>query len=488
MADYGLTNQGFVVKRLDDILTESRQTAAQIFQDLVGPEDVVDTSDSSTLGRFINLFSISEAQLWELGQLLYSSFDPNSATGVALDNLVQYGGIQRQPPTYSNTTALFTGDNGTEVPLDSIIGSAVHPNTFRVASPVTLTPSLVSGIGVIVNSVQNSTIYSVTYTVNSGTSSNTVTYTSDSTATEAEILAGLNSLITSAHPLLNSEIVGGVLQITKDEIFQPSDFTVSSNLIIETVTKTGQLIAEEVGPVQAQANTLNVIKTPTIGWDSVTNPIAVSEGSFIETDEELRLRFRNTKFERSSNIMDSLYSALISLDGVESVNVYENDTSVEDVNGLPPHSFTVVILGGSSEEIAQTIWRNKPMGIGSNGDTFVDVTDSQGFTQRVYFERPDPITIYIDMEIEYDEQYPADGAEQIKSAIIEYAKENFSVGEDIIYTRLYTPINSVPGFQVNSLTLGTSPNPVGMSNIPIAFNEIGSFESVNINVTAIETP
>ena len=488
MADYGLTDQGFVVKRLEDILTASRETAAEIFQDLVGPNDVVDTSDSTTIGRFINLFSISESQLWELGQLLYSSFDPNSATGIALDNLVQYGGIQRQPPTYSNATGIFTGDNGTTVPLDSVVGSTVHPNDFRVSSPVTLNPSLASGIGVIVNSVQNNTVYSITYTVNSGTSSNTAIYTSDGTATEAEILAGLNSIITSAHPLLQSQVVGGVLTVNKAEIFQPSDFSVTSNLIIQTVTKTGQLIAEEVGPVEAQANTLNVIKTPVIGWDSVTNPLAVSEGSFTETDEELRLRFRNTKFERSSNIMDSLYSALISLDGVESVTVYENDTDVVDPNGLPPHSFTVVILGGVSESIAETIWRNKPMGIPSNGDTYVDITDSQGFTQRIYFERPDPVTIYIDIDINYDEQYPADGAEQIKSAIIDYAKTYFGVGEDIIYSRLYTPINSVPGFQVNDLSIGTSPAPTGKVNIPINFNEIGSFESININITATENP
>lgn len=486
MADFGLTPQGFVLKRLQDILADSRQRASEIFQDLVEPGDVVDTSDSSTIGRFINLFSVPSAELWELAQMVDASFDPNSATGKALDNIVAYGGIQRQDPTYSNTTALFTGETGTVIPINSIVGSNVHPNTFRVSAPVNLTPNLASGVGVTVSVVQDTTDYSITYASASGTSSNTITYSSDSDATEAEILAGLNSLIMSAHPLLQSTVEGEVLNIRMVEIFQPSVFSTSPNLTITTVTKTGQLVAEEVGPKEAQANTLNVIKTPVIGWDSVTNPVAVSEGSFVETDEQLRTRFRNTKFERSSNIMDSLYSALVSIPGVENVAVYENDTDIVDANGLSPHSFMAVVLGGEAITIAEAIWKNKPMGIRPNGDTYVDITDSQGFQQRVRFERPDPVTIYIEVEVEYNELYPADGDAQIRSAIIEYAKANFGVGQDIVYSRLYTPINSVPGHEVKSLYIGTSPNPTDEDTIPIPFDSIGSFESVNINVISNE--
>lgn len=486
MADYGLLPQGFILKRLQDILADSREDAAEIFQDLVGPDDVVDTSDSSTLGRMINLLSVPVSELWETAQLVNSAFDPNSATGIALDNLVQYSGIQRQAPTYSNATAIFTGDTGTTIPINSIVGSTVHPNTFRSSSPVVLNPTSAVGVSISVQTVQNEADYTISYTINSGVSTNTVTYTSDVDATENEILSGLQSVITSSHPLLVSTISNGFLEIEKAEIFQASDFSVSSNLLIEQVSKTGTLIAEEVGPLQAEANSLNVIKTPVLGWDTVTNPLSASLGNFTETDDQLRLRFRNTKFERSSNIMDSLYSALISLDGVESVTVYENDTDVVDPNGLPPHSFTPVVLGGDSEEIAETIWRNKPMGIGSNGNTSVDIIDSQGFTRAIDFERPSPVTIYVTMDIQYNEEYPADGADQIRSAIIEYARENFGVGEDIIWSRLYTPINSIPGHQVDSLFIGISPSPTDEDNIDIGFNEIGSFQSVNIIVNATE--
>lgn len=478
---FGVSNAGFELKRLQDILAEDRLRAVPIFQDLLLPGDILDTSDSSTLGRLINLFAPSSAVTWEQLQLVYSSFDPNTAVGIPLDNLVQYGGINRLPPSYSTVTALFTGSNGISIPSSSVIGSNSHPNTFITSGTVALTPIGASGITVDVDTVADNTDYTVTYSVSS-VSNNTVEYTSGTGETLQDILDGLQTEINSAHPLLVVSIVGTSLVINKDNIFQTSTFSVSSNLVINSISKLGNLTSELVGDISAEANSLNVIKTPVFGWDSVTNPLAASEGRLTETDEELRLRFRNTKFERSSNIMDSLYSALLSLPSVESVAVYDNDTDSVDMNGLPAHSFTAVVLGGEAEDIANTIWRNKPVGITANGNTSVSIIDSQGFSRIINFEIPSPVTIYIKIDLDTDELFPADGSNQIKSAIIQYAKDNFSVGDDIVYSRLYTPINSVPGHSINSLFIGTSPSPAGTSNIPIAFDEIGSFESINIDI------
>ena len=55
MANFGLTPQGFILKRLSDILAEQRQIAIEKFQDLVPVGEVVDVSDSSLLGRLIAL-------------------------------------------------------------------------------------------------------------------------------------------------------------------------------------------------------------------------------------------------------------------------------------------------------------------------------------------------------------------------------------------------------------------------------------------------
>jgi len=126
------------------------------------------------------------------------------------------------------------------------------------------------------------------------------------------------------------------------------------------------------------------------------------------------------------------------------------------------------------------------MGIKSQGNTIIPITDTQGFLHNIGFERPTPVVVYISMTLSLNPeapiQFPSDGADQIRAAIQTYASENFGVGKDVAFSRLYTPINSVPGFFVDSLFIGTSPSPLGTNNIPINFSEISSFESVNITI------
>lgn len=481
---FGISDEGFTLKRLNDILTEQRARAVQLFQDLVEQGDIVDTSDSSILGRLISLDSVGDADLWEVAQQSWNALDPNSATGISLDNIAQYGGIARFPASASTATALFAGDNGTLISGGSVVRSADN-NEFSVSGSVALSPSQAAGITLSVSVVANATLYTLTYTAGI-TGSNTISYTSSGAATALEIVTGIKALIDASHPLLTASLVGSTLVVDTADVFQASTFSTSSNLAITKAKKIGQLVAVEVGVINQDANTITEIVTPVLGWDSVTNPLDASPGRLVETDEELRLRFRNTKLERSSNILDSLYSALLNIDGVQELAIYENDTSVTDSNGVLPHSFLPVILGGSSQIIADTIWQNKPMGIASQGNTVVPITDSQGFLHNIGFERPTPVTIYIDMVLslnpEAPVQFPSDGADQIRAAIQTYASENFGVGKDVIFSRLFTPINTIPGHQIDSLFIGTTPSPVGTSNITIGFADISSFESININI------
>lgn len=484
MANYGITDQGFTLKRLQDILNEQRQKAEELFQDLVASGEIVDTSTSTSLGRLIALDAPGDADLWEVAQQSWNALDPNSATGISLDNIAQYGGIARFPASASTATALFAGDNGTLIAGGSVVRSADN-NEFSVSGSVALSPSQAAGVTVSVTVVANSTLYTLTYTAGI-TGSNTISYTSDATATALEIVTGIKTIIDLSHPLLKASLVGSTLVVDTADVFQSSTFSTSSNLAITKVKKIGQLVAVEVGDINQDANTINQIVTPVLGWDSVTNPLAASPGRLVETDEELRLRFRNTKLERSSNILDSLYSAILNIDGVQELAIYENDTSITNSNGVLPHSFLPVILGGSSQIIADTIWQNKPMGIASQGNTVVPITDSQGFLHNIGFERPTPVTIYVRMVLslnpEAPVQFPSDGADQIRAAIQSYASQNFGVGKDVIYSRIFTPINTIPGHQIDSLFIGTTPSPVGTSNITIGFADISSFEAININI------
>src|SRR5690606_5453849 len=121
----GISDQGFTIKRMTEILSDLRAEATSLFQDLVEPGDQVDTSNSSALGRLVALVTPSLADLWEVAQADYQAFDPNSATGIALDNLVALGGITRQEQTYSTAQVIISGDNGTLVSSGLTVGSSI---------------------------------------------------------------------------------------------------------------------------------------------------------------------------------------------------------------------------------------------------------------------------------------------------------------------------------------------------------------------------
>src|SRR5690606_24282016 len=215
--------------------------------------------NSSALGRLIALAAPGEADVWEAVQQVYSAVEPKSATGVALDNLVALGGIARFANTYSTAQAIFTGNNGTLIPAGSVVSSDTTGESFNVVGSVALSPSLASGITVTVPTVANNTLYTITYS--RITSSSTISFTSGVGASAASILAGLKAEIDANHPQLIATVVGTTLEIDLDDIFQVTSFSTSSNLGITKVDKIGDLIAQEYGPIEQAPNTITSIST-----------------------------------------------------------------------------------------------------------------------------------------------------------------------------------------------------------------------------------
>lgn len=246
--------------------------------------------------------------------------------------------------------------------------------------------------------------------------------------------------------------------------------------------------ANNSGPVEAPSNDINVIETPISGWSTVTNLLDGTLGANEETDVELRARRQKSVGNNSVGVLDSIYSAVANIDGVEQLVVLENDTNSTDSNGLPAKSFNVIVSGGDDQTIGDTIWLNKPAGILSFGTEDVTVQDTQGTDHIVSFSRPTAIDIYVEVDITIFSDYPTLGDDLIKQAIVDYANgelvsgEGFTLSEDIILTRLYTPINTVPDHQINTLKIDTSYPPIETSNITIGINEIGRFTVDNIEV------
>lgn len=478
----GLTDQGLEIKRLTDIIDELKAEANTIFGDLVPQGDVLDTSSASTLGRLIALLGPSQTDLWEALQEVYLAFDPNSASGVALDNLVAFSGIVRKGATSSTARILVTGNYNITITEGSLVSSSYTNNRFAIPADVVLDENNVVGTNIKVQTIANNTTYSITYT--SGSSPVVLSYTSDADATELEILNGLADAVNNNFgSVLTATVEGASLKIQADDLVTQSSFSLSSNLFFSKITKGTTVACTEQGPIEQETGTIDTISTPIFGWDSITQFAPAVVGSFRETDSELRQRFNESKYTRGSNIVDALYSDLISLDGVEAVRIYENLTNTVDALGIPPHAFMVLVQGGLDNEIAETIWRNRPAGITTHGNSTYLIEDVLGNEKEVKYQRPSYVDIYVSVSVTSYEGFPADGVEQIRSAIFDYINSNSIVGDNVIYSRLYTPINSVPGHQVDSLFIGLNPSPTGTSNLSIAYNEIAKVEIGNIEVS-----
>ena len=176
---------------------------------------------------------------------------------------------------------------------------------------------------------------------------------------------------------------------------------------------------------------------------------------------------------------------MVELEDVEFVRVYENMLNQTDTRGLPPHSFMAIVRGGRDVDIAEVVWNNKPLGISSEGNTSVVVRDTQNMERTVKFSRPAEVPIYVRVVVsKTDNTFPDTGAEDIRNAVVNYINNLATFGESIIYTRLFTPVNSVPGHQVDSLQIGRSSTTLGTSNLPMSWEEfpITSSEMVEVIV------
>jgi hypothetical protein len=124
------------------------------------------------------------------------------------------------------------------------------------------------------------------------------------------------------------------------------------------VTATSQV----QGAIQAAANTITGIYTPTNGWQTVNNAAAATPGSPVEQDGTLRARQIVSTANPSVCVLEGTYGAVANVTGVTATEVWENDTGVPDGNGQPPHSIFVVVKGGSVPAIAQAIQVHKTPG------------------------------------------------------------------------------------------------------------------------------
>lgn len=251
-----------------------------------------------------------------------------------------------------------------------------------------------------------------------------------------------------------------------------------------TVTAT----AAQIGAISAAANTITKIATPTIGWQTVGNPMPATEGKAVETDAELRRRQAASTAIPSRSVLDGTIGAVASIDGVTRFRGYENDTNSTDSDGIPAHSIAIVVEGGDAQTIGDAIANKKTPGTGTYGTTTVTTYDEYGLPNLINFFRPTPATIGVEISINALTGYTSGFADQIAAAVAASIRA-LEIGDDVLITKLYVPAN-LPGtqagatFDIAQIRIKKNAGAFGTSNLLLDFNEVAECDPAT-NVTVI---
>lgn len=169
--------------------------------------------------------------------------------------------------------------------------------------------------------------------------------------------------------------------------------------------------AEEDGNIEVTLNTIQTIVTLQAGVVSVDNPDSpIVVGVDEETDQQLRARQQRSVALPSQGYIDGLDGALLAVEDVIDAKVYENDTPVTDVNGIPSHSIWCIVDGGEDQDIGDQIRLKKTAGCGTKGSVIVEYEERNGLIGFIRFDRPTLLNLFISMTVtSKDDDYTPDG-------------------------------------------------------------------------------
>lgn len=475
MTTYGITPEGFNAKPG----TVIRAELADLFRSVFGQD--IKTEPGSVIGNLIGVLAERESLQWDLSEALYNALDIDQAVGYGLDALARLVNTSRLEalPSLGEMTLVTFGGSLVTVPIGTQFSQPTTNVLFETIAAGDIPAATVT--------VTDADVLAIDWK-----SGNTVRYELASTDLSS-VVAGHQLVSTNAANTVNN----GVFEIT--DVDDGADWIEVTNLRVSdnsqnelggsTISTTDGYVviassSVDDGAFAADPQTINTVNTPLSGLDFAANQAAFDGGRDRETDDQLRQRIKANQEGSTGGTLNAVIAQLYLLDGVTYVAGRENRTGVVDGDGLEPHSIEIVVRGGVDQEIGEKIFETKPAGAETNGSVGVPVTDSFGVANTMYFNRVSDVDVYLDVAITSDATYPADGDDQVKTALVDYFG-TLDNGEDIYNVQLISAVvASVQGVIGCTIDQDTSFPPSGTAPIVIAPSEIGVTDVSKITVVS----
>ena len=442
----GLTRYGFSSKRFSEIRSE----IIDEIEERLGP---INTSEESVIGHIIDTVSERESELWELAESIYYSQYPSTATGRSLDRVVAINGLSRRPASKSFADVVLLGDHGTVIPAGSRVKNSDSGDEFETTAE---------------NEIDRSNCLVLMFDIDSDEGDFEVTINGQTVSVsaddkgESDIAEELASEINSLNAVSAESDDESVRVVAEDftTTFSVQALSEFDNIQYGTPV---EFRAVEPGGIEVFTGLIDEIVTPVSGWNDVETLTDGTRGNNEESDAELRERYKDSLQIVSAATEPAIRARILDdVDDVVSVSVVSNRSAEKDEENRPPHSFELIVSGGTEQDIAEKLWEIKPAGIESVGNTSVTVVDSENREQVVRFTRPSDAYIWIRTTIRVGdsrEPFPEGGDEPVTTALFDYG-DMFEVGDPIIYQSFYKPIFSVAGIlEVENLEIAQTDSP-----------------------------
>ena len=440
MSGIFVTEFGFQKKTLATLKAEEEAK----FKSQFG--DNINLDPQSPFGQIIGLNVKAFAELWDALQEIYTSRNIFEATGYSLDAIVGETGTIRQPAT--QTIAYDVSVFGTEnsvIPAGTKVKRTDSDENYSLVSSVTISKNnLIGAKFEIIEPNNTGDLYSL---IINGIQKN---YTIPSPTPAHVIWTNLrNQFVGTDEFDLILPVLAGSSFLYLEAISSNNYLPFTANHVggqdVELATP-GQFLCDEFGEIYLPLNTLTDIITPASGLIRVNNLKPGVTGREIESDADLRLR-QQSSLNIGLAVEGAILRNILEVPGVSDASVDSNRT-MSALNGLPPKSFECVVNGGDIDQVATAIWLSMPAGIESHGiNQAVTIVDSQGNDQLIKFSTPVGVFLHVEITIsKYSEEvYPTDGDNLMKENVVEFAKNELKLGDDVIPQRFNQPIYEVPG-------------------------------------------
>lgn len=490
MTTYGVTDEGFVKKPLEVILSEAE---ASIRENISATMNLL---ASGTAGQLNGIYSDRESELWDVMEALYAAQNPDNATGAALDYSLALTGTTRLEAEPSTVTIRLYLEDGTTIPIGSTVAVGESGNQFETTEAATNSLGYDATFTVEAESSETGEIQGL-----SGTIDTIITPVSGWSAATAISSANAETYALSNGQTLTVKIDGGSEQTAT---FNTGDFVAIGSATAAEVAAvidtdiTGATSSDEGGFVRiynesdATGNSIEVTggtANTALGFSTTIvkgfNALDASLGRDIETDAEARLRREELLQRGGAATPDSIRSNVRDVDGVTSCKNFENRTMAVDGDGLPAKSYEIVVLGGDTEDIAQVIWDYGPAGIEDYGSSSDVIVDGDGNSQTIYFTRPTELDMYIIIDVTVDSAlYPTDGDDQVAAALAAYG-DDLEIGDDVIVLAQSSLALDVAGVtDVTVFKVDEANPPVNTANYTVGSRELAVFDTSRITVNS----